>query len=376
MDRRTLLASALTGLALPAAAKTRTRWTVRGSEGFDALCFLGPLSGKDFYARYYRQELAAFLPRFNPAARRALAALQSFADGKGQLLGPGLCTIFSGGPDATLDDLIAALDAAETRLQPSLHRSLYWDDADWAAFLAGRPQLRTVLTGLREAGFSALRRKSLALRLESRAPTLQRKVAGLDVIAEQERLLGRRLDPSIEVILLWFSKPHGIRIQGQRFLTHVDYPDTIVLQNAAHEILHPPFSMDGPAAKAALGVLAADPLLTRVIAEHNHDFGYNQLDGLLNEDAVQALEQIVSERLGFAGLAARRWAEADDGMHILAAGLYGLLKADGYDRTGGNLERWMMAAARSGKLAPAPLHAAAATVLEIPIDKLWPRKPA
>jgi hypothetical protein len=134
--------------------------------------------------------------------------------------------------------------------------------------------------------------------------------------------------------------------------------------------------MDGPAAKAALAVLGRDALLTRIVAEHDKAFGYNSLEGLLNEDTVQALEQIVSERLGVAVPAAARWSKADGGMHVLAAGLYGLLKAEGYDRTGGNIANWMQDAARTGKLAPASLHAAAAGVLQLPQDRLWtPPKP-
>lgn len=373
MNRRALLASALAGLATPAlAAPMRTRWSFRGSEGFDALCFLGPLSGKPFYARFYPAELAAFRPRLAPAALEALATLQAYADAAGGLLGPGLCTIFSGAADGSLAELIAALDAAETMLLPPYRASLYWDEPAWRAFLGGRELIRRLLVAMADADFAGLRRQFLAERLERRLPLIQARCANMDVIAEQQRLLGHRLSPSIEVILLWFSMPHGIRIQGQRFLTHVSYPDEIVLRNAAHEILHPPFPMDGPTAKAALAVLGRDPLLTRIVAEHDPAFGYNSLEGLLNEDTVQALEQIVSERLGFAAPPVRRWA-ADGGMHVLAAGLYGLLKADDYDRRGGNIARWMLNAARRGRLAPEPLHAAAAAVLQTAPDRLWPR---
>ena len=241
MNRRHLLALGLAAAApLPAlAAPFRTRWAVRGSEGFDALCFLGPLSGKPFYARNYPAELADFQPRFPKAAAEALATLQADADARGALLGPTLCLLFSGGADATLGDLIADLDAAETRLRPAYQASAYWGADDWAAFLAARPLIRTVLAGLREADFPGLRRRFVAEKLAVRIPALQARVAGLDMIGEQQRLLGRPLAPSLEIILLWFSKPHGIRVQGQRFLTHVDYPDQIVLRNAAHEVFHP-----------------------------------------------------------------------------------------------------------------------------------------
>ena len=61
MNRRQLFLTAAAFAAVsvsPVLAATRTQWTVSLSEGFDALCFLGPLSGKDFYARYYKDELA------------------------------------------------------------------------------------------------------------------------------------------------------------------------------------------------------------------------------------------------------------------------------------------------------------------------------
>jgi hypothetical protein len=144
-----------------------------------------------------------------------------------------------------------------------------------------------------------------------------------------------------------------------------------VVRIVAHEMLHPPFPMDGAAATAALAVLNADPLMQRVLKEHDPGFGYNSMDGILNEDTVEALDQIVSERLGVGRAPAARWNQADGGMHILAAGLYGMLKAEGYDRTGGNIERWMADAAKTGKLAPERLHAAAAKVLEKPADQLW-----
>ncbi|UAL12062.1 hypothetical protein [Caulobacter segnis] len=385
MNRRQLFLTAaalsLSGLAAVSAspvlaAPIRTRWTVSLSEGFDALCFLGPLSGKDFYARYYKDELAQILPRMPKAAMAAMASLQAEADKESQLLGPGLCTLMSGGPTETLDAVIAALDAAETALLPAYKASAYWDAKDWDQFVARRPRLRLVLDGLRQAGFPDLRRRMLAPTAETRLPALRQTLAGYDVIAEQERLLGRSLDASLEIVLLWFNKPHGIRVQGQRFITGIAWPDEIVLRNAAHEVLHPPFPMDGPAAKAALAVLEKDALLTRIVAEHDPAFGYNSLEGLLNEDMVEALEQIVSERLGFAVEPHTRWEQADDGMHVLAAGLYGLLKADGYDRTGGDIEAWTIAAARSGKLSPASLHAKAAEVTRRPVDQLWPLKKA
>lgn len=374
MDRRQLLAAALIAAATPhfAFAASRTRWKVRGSEGLDALAFFGPLSGKPLYTRYYEAELADFRPGFPADAQAALDRLQKSADARGWLLAPGLCLLFSGGPDETLDDVIASARDPEGRLFAAYRASEYWDPEDWNAVAGGRADLVAVLEALKAADFAGFRRRWIGPHLEPRIASLSKRLEGLDVIAEQERLLGRQLKPDLDIGLLCFSKPHGVRVQGQRFLNHVSYPDDLVIRIAGHELLHPPFPMDGPTAKAALAVLSKDAVLQRVLAEHDPSFGYNTLEGILNEDVAQALDQIIAERLGVSRPPAQRWTEADGGMHILAAGLYGLLKADGFDRTGGAIEVWLAKAVQDGRLAPGVLHSAAARVLERTPDRLWP----
>lgn len=382
--RELLLTSGAAGLGLCALRFTgalasatpeavRTRWEVRTSEGLDALCFLGPLSGDPFYASYYRDELSAFVPKLKAETIATIMRLFKDEQARGGLLGPDLCLLFSGGPTATLDDLMTALNAADTILKPPYAASPYWDSESWDTFLHRRNDLLAVLSDMRAAGFSGFWHDCIDKRATVRIPALRAKLASLDTIAEQERLLGRKFaDPTIEVILLYFSQPHGIRIQGMRFLTYIDYPDWIVIRNADHEPMHPPFDKDDARMKTVLALLSRDELLNRIVKEHDKRFGYNSLEGLIDEDTVQALEQIVNERLGVAEDPAKRWTESDDGIHIFAAGLYGLLKAQGYDRTGGNIEQWLYAAAQNGTLAPPVLHAAAARVLKRDAENLWP----
>ena len=372
MNRRQLLAAATAAaLPLPAFAAVRTQWRVQGSEGFDAIAFLGPLSGQALYAPRYEAEMKTFGPRVTAPTQAAVDRLQARAEASKQLLWPTLANVLSYGPTDRIDDLLRALAAPEQAVFPGYRRSNQWDQDGWDLLMASRQDLATVLTALRDADFAGFRGQLIGNRLETRTPELLAGLAKYDVIAEQERLIGRTLDPGIGVVLLWFSKPHAASVGGQRSLSHLDYPLETVVRIVAHEMLHPPFPMDGPAATAALEVLDADPLMQRVLKEHDPSFGYNTMEGILNEDTVEAMDQIVSERLGVARAPAARWNQADGGMHILAAGLYGMLKAEGYDRTGGNIERWMADAVKTGKLAPGRLHAAAAKVLEKPVDQLW-----
>jgi hypothetical protein len=384
MHRRSFLSAALLALATPealfsaAAAETsvanRTRWRVRSSEGFDAIAFLGPLSGTQLYMDYYEQDVAVFGPRLAEPVRTDIVRLWSEATAAGfGLLGPNLAVLFSAnGNDATIDTVLAALKAREELILPTYRAGPYWNDKDWNWFNGAAPRLEIIFTTMRDAGFASFRAERVGAGLDARVSEVQRALNGFDVITWQEKLTGRTFDPTIEIVLLQFSKPHGIKVQGQKFLQASDYDTATTVRIAAHEMLHPPVPMDGPAAKAALAVLARDPLVSNIVRDHDPRWGYNSLEGMLNEDLVQALDQLISEALGVARNPADRWRESDDGMHVLAAAFYGMLRKDRWVETGGSIELWLADAARRGRLAPSQLHPIAGRVLERPANKLWP----
>lgn len=377
MDRRQFLAVALAALAAPrVAAQTpppmRTQWRVRSSEALDAIAFLGPLSGRELYRTPYAAEADAFAPNLPEPIRADIPRLWDEAERSGfGLFWPVLASIVSGARAETLDALIDALADPEARIRPAYQASGSWAESDWTWLAAQAPRIRGVFIALRDAGFLACHRERSA-ELEDQVRDTARALAGYDVIRWQEKLTGRGFDPVIEVVLLRWSKPHGVKVQGQTFLQSGDYNTATTVRIAAHEMLHPPFPMDGPAARAAMAVLERDALIMRIVREHDPQWGYTTLEGLLNEDVCEALDQLISEALGVARNPADRWRRADDGMHVIAAGLYGLLRQDRWVETGGSIERWIADAAARGRLAPAVFHPVAARVLERPVDRLWP----
>jgi len=382
MQRRTFLATALAtlvtsgmpgGTAAASGPTNKTRWRVRSSEGFDALAFLGPLSGGELYTRFYGTEAAAFASRLPQPVRKDIARLwsEAGADGFG-LLGPSLSVLFStNGNDASIQTLLAALEARDQRILPSYEASPNWDAKDWRWFNEAAPRLEAILTAMRDAGFAAFRAEQVGSDLAVRIADVQHSLDSFDVVTWHEKLTGRAFDPTIEIVLLQFSKPHGIKVQGQTFLQATDYDVATTVRIAAHEMLHPPVPMDGAAALAALAVLERDALMMRIVREHDPRWGYTTLDGYLNEDLAQALDQLISEALGVGRNPADRWRKADDGMHVLAAGLYGLLRQDRWVDTGGSIEAWLENGVRRGRLDPAVFHSVAARVLERPVDELW-----
>lgn len=377
MIRRTALSLPLPllGAALPGCSSTplpsTTRWRVRWCEGLDALAWLGPLTGRPFYAQHYVAELAAFAPSLAPAVVPTLQALAIESDAADTLLWPWLALVFSGGPHDTLVDLLQSLGDAEAVLKPPYQASVHWDAPAWARFVELRPRLQQVLAGLQAAQFSAFWRRGHTPQATRRLQDLRALLSGLDIVPQHERLLGHSLPRDIDVSLLQFCRPHGVRVQGLHFLAHVLVSDDTMVLTAAHEVLHPPFDMDGPVARRCLADLQRDALLQRILAEKSRDSGYNTLAGLFEEDIVQALDQIIQERLGRGRAPRDRWRRADQGIHVLAAAFYGLLKADGFDQRGGAIEAWLDDAARQGRLQPQHWQAAAAAVLDLPADRLW-----
>lgn len=377
MDRRQFIAVALVTLAVPKVAAQapppmRTQWRVRSSEALDAIAFLGPLSGRDIYRSAYAADADAFAPNLPEAIRADIPRLWDEAERSGfGLFWPVLANLVSGARADTLEALIDALAEPEARIRPAYQASSNWTESDWAWFAPQAARIRGVFVALRDAGFPTFHRERSA-ELEGQVRDTARSLAGYDVIRWQEKLTGRGFDPVIEVVLLRWSKPHGVKVQGQTFLQSGDYNTATTVRIAAHEMLHPPFPMDGPAARAALAVLERDALIMRIVREHDPKWGYTTLEGLLNEDICEALDQLISEALGVARNPADRWRRADDGMHVIAAGLYGLLREDRWVETGGSIEQWIADAAGRGRLAPAVFHPVAARVLERPVDRLWP----
>lgn len=373
----TMLAAAL-AFPRPLLARSeemRTRWAVRESEGFDALCFLCPLSGGELYMRYYADDVAVFSPQLPPAIRADIPAIWQEAEEDGfGLLGPNLCTMLSGGDLTSIDGAIAMIAEPESRIRPEYEASPYWSAEDWEWFTAHAPRLHAILSAMRDAGFAQFRSERTG-ELADRVGDVQAALGSYDVVRWQEKLTGRSFDPEIGIVLLQFSKPHGIKVQGQNFLQAIDYDTATTVRIAAHEMLHPPIPMDGAAATAAMEALGRDPLITRIVADHDPRWGYTSLEGLLNEDMAQALDQLISEALGVARNPADRWRNADDGMHVLAGALYGMLREDRWVENGGDIEQWLADATATGRLAPDRLHPVAARVLERPVDALWPLSP-
>jgi len=208
-------------------------------------------------------------------------------------------------------------------MEAALKKTSYWSADGWQNYEAARPALEVALRALDRVGFPAYWAANARPKIEKRIAELAPELPRFDILPVIERYLGFPLPShTITVYLLAYSEPHGIRITGLRFLTHGSYPFSIVLHNAIHEPMHPPYHADDPKVREAIDLLGRDPLVIDKVQHHDPSFGYNTTAGYIEEDSVQALEQLVSDKFGVAHNPCEYWREQDGGMHVLAAAIY------------------------------------------------------
>ena len=336
-----------------------TDWHLAPSFAFDTLCFLNTLSGDPFYTVHYKQDFATFDPQLTPGVRRSLGSLKKrIKDDGGGIISAFLCTTFSAIPVETLDDLIEGVDRP-ARIQTALEPTAYYSRDGWRQFLAVRSDLGAILRFLKEIQFETHWRSSVLPRIQDRIRRLDTDLAAYNVVAENEAVLHAALPSNqITVYVLQYNHPHGIRLTGTRFVSGLSWPVAIVVNNAAHELLHPPYDLTRDRElRDTLALFKSDRFLMDRVTKHNPSYGYNSFESFVEEDCVRALDQLVMERLGIARDPRERWKDEDDGMHVLAVALYSLMRQDRYVESSEPFPDYLTRMVRSGKLASGEIEA-------------------
>lgn len=353
-------------------ADNRTEWIVSSAEGMDAILLIGAAGGDVMQADIYPGAIAWVRENVSAEGLAAIDAIDAALRQRiGLLTGPSMAYFFSANDVATLEDVIASAADPDGRLRPTLLTSPHWDAEQYANAVRLMPTIRTALVELQAAGYSDWYAANYAADVEAAIATNRAGVEAYDLIPEQENLLGRTLDPQIEILIASFSRPYGIRIMGQRFIAWHGWEAETQLRVAAHEIFHPPFDPNDAELIDLLSDLEADPWMQSIVNDHDPGFGYNSFMGVINEGSTQALDQIVSERLGFARDPGRRWQHADGGMHMFAAAAWHAMVEDGFAETGGVYSDWLKSALRRGLLSPSEVRRRATEVAGADTVNQW-----
>lgn len=333
---------------------TMTNWQIQPSFKYDVLCFLNTLTADSFYLTYYKDEYSKFQPKLTDKVKKSLAHLKKvIKDENGGIISANLCLYFSATDDSTLEQMKQTVQNNST-MKSNFMNTPYYSDDDWKIFESVKNDLSDIFDFLMDIDFYTYWKTNILPKVESKIAETEPNLPNYDVIRENEFYLGFKLPSNtITIYMLNYSQPHGIKITGTRFLTDIAWPFNIVLRNAVHEMMHPPYDYKNDSGlRDAIETLKNDDYFMDKVLHHNASFGYNSLDGFVEEDCVQALDQTINEKLGVAYDAKLRWQRSDDGMHVLAMTLYTMIKEHGYDKTGGNFRDFFVNLINSGKLRP------------------------
>jgi hypothetical protein len=327
-----------------------TEWQLKPSLKFDALCLLNALSGDPYYLQFYRAEYDHFHPLFTPDENAAFEHLKHLIKDEGHgIVSAQLTLYYSTVEDQSLPEMIGTARDSSAMLA-SLKKTPYFYDGAWRTYDRARPALEIALRALDRVGFTDYWEMKARPEVERRIAELSSDLRKYNILPVIERYLGFAVpSQAITVYVLSYSEPHDIRVSGMQFLTNKSYPFGVVLHSAIHESMHPPFDKNNSTVRKAIDLLSADPLVIEKVKHHDPSFGYNTADGYIEEDSVQALEQIVSEQFGQGRNAHRYWKYQDGGMHVLATAIYAGYKA-ALQRGPKTYSEWFAQAVEDGEL--------------------------
>lgn len=329
-----------------------TDWRIQPSFTLDTVCLLNVLTGDPFYVRYYKDEYARFEPQLTPDVRAALANLKrKIKDENKNIISAFLALYFSATDDRNLSDMLDTLKNSE-KMRKNLKKTNFYSESGWQLYESVKGDLRTVLLFLKTSQFENYWKQNILPKVERKIADIRKDLPNYNVVTEVERLLGFRLpSDKLTVYILNYSQPHGIRVTGLRFLTDAAYPFKIVMRNAVHEPMHPPYNLARDRElKETLDSLRADAFLMDKVNNHNPAFGYNSFEGFIEEDCVQALEQVINEKFKVEVEARKRWKENDAGMHVFAVALYSVMKEEKFDGERETFRDFLIRMIHTGKL--------------------------
>lgn len=331
-----------------------TIWEMKPSLKYDACCFLNILTADSFYLTYYGEEYNKFKDKITPEASDALSGLRKkLKEENGIIISAWLCLYFSAAEDTTLKQVLITLNNMED-LKSNFSATPYYSDENWKIFESVNKELKMIFKFLIDIKFENYWRENILPKVEAKIEEIKPDLPKYDVIKENENYLGfKLLSDTITVYMLYYSQPHGIKITGTRFLTDIAWPFNILLRTAVHEMMHPPYDYANDIElRTTIETFRNDDFLMDKVLNHNPSFGYNTLEGLFEEDCVQALDQLINEKFGISRDAKKRWKENDDGIHVLAIALYQIMKDKNYNQKNEKFRDFLLRIINEGTLKP------------------------
>jgi hypothetical protein len=351
---------------LPPPSHESTQWEVKTASGLEAICFVNALAGNPLSLRVARAQAELWRSRLGPAAIAALRPFERRIAEKHEPLNALLLKPFVAAKAESLDEAIALCDrpaeleaaivAAQKETGP---RNIYYTPDGFKEFAALLPSLKLVLAGLKDAGFEEDWKARVRPGLEEEGARMLAKAAAYNVVPVVEGALGFSLPSNrITFYLVENLRPYGNHVIPGVFASDPHIPDEHIVRTALHELLHDPCYTYDPEYWRATDAIWKDRFVSEAYRKRNLDYGYNNPGYFFNENAVRAMEQLLSESLGIGQPRRERFgAWEDGGMHVLAPAFYVLMREAGMLETGEGFRAFIIRMVAEGKAGPGKMEA-------------------
>lgn len=334
-----------------------TKWKIEPSLKYDLCCYLNLMTGDEYYREFYKNEPNPFRDNITPEAGNAIDSLyKKLKLDNGIIISAWLCLYFSAIKGTEIEDMINAVnDPAE--LKYNFEKTPYHSEENWQIFTGIKQELLVILNYLKDSGFKKYWSENIKPKVDSVINKVNTGIDKYDVIKENEYFLGFKLPgDTITVYMLHYNMPHGIKITGMQFISAIYWPFEITVRTAAHEMMHPPYDYKNDTKlRDYINSFSSDEFFLDKVNNHNKSLGYNTVDGLFEEDCVQALDQLINEKLGIAKDAGTRWKESDEGIHVLAVVLYQIMEETGFNSRNELFRDYLLRLNNEGILKPGML---------------------
>jgi hypothetical protein len=322
-------------------ALSSSKFEFRSSVVLEVINFTNTLVGDNFYLRYFQKEYDHFEPFFTPELKGALDRIKDIKSRNQVQIASQLLLMYSDRLYGSLDELILTAD------NPLPFNSYNVED-----FKNVIPELKLIFTFLKIQGFEAYWEDNFYPLIEKKIDDTQELFTGWDVEGPIWAILGENnAFENKTIIISYFTKPHG-KTKNELIIAQEDLTNKALIQLVIHETLHS-FDINSNAGTArALHSLKNDSFIKKRFNKRNPSYNYNTFEGYIEENVVRVLDQIISEHFGIEKSPWKRFVEEDEGMHVLAAGLYFLLKSENYNFEHESFSEFYIRMAVDGKVEP------------------------
>jgi hypothetical protein len=299
-----------------------THWEIKTSSALDGVCLLNTLTGDPYYLQFYTDDYNKWTDILKSKADKNITLLYKMKTKRGIIISSYLTYMLGSNPDTTIIDLKYRFENDFSSIKTQLKKSGNYNNLNWLYFRLYKKEIKGYLELLSNANFDSIYYQDIKPDIQHNIDSLASKISGFNIVPYIENFFGEQLESdTITIYLLNFTKPHGISIGNNRFITYYNYNIKIYINNAIHEVLHKPVN-NFLSNTNYIKELKKDTFIYNAFLNHDKNFGYNNFFAAIEESCVRFLEQAISEKLGTSYNAKERWKNDDKGMHVFAAILY------------------------------------------------------